>query len=154
MASGLPDWKLALNVIGQEDGYLKQRPSYGAAAIASGAIAADSLVLQTLTTIVGTGIVYAGRIYVIDVPTHEDDRPIVTIDGSAMGGVTWEQMPIYGFDKIYSHAFHLTNYDIISGRFGVAILPGMTFENSFSLGYVNVEIDEPTVYFSLIYALV
>lgn len=154
MSYGLPDWKLALNIIGQDDGYLKQRPSYGAASLASGAVVAGSMVLTTLTTVAGSGVIYGGRIFVINNATHVDDKPIITVDGYAMGGVTWEQFPIYGYDKIYSHPFTLVNYDIINGRFGVSLLPGITFEDSISLGYVNVELDEPDVYFFLVYALV
>jgi hypothetical protein len=153
MASGLPDWKLALNIEGQQSGYLTQRPSYGAATLASFAGNITPSDWKTLISITGAGVIYGGFISVDAAQSQSTDSGLIAIDGSNFIGSNFAWVNTRGLTHPLNDILFLQHYDNVNFIYVLGINPGFTFESSVVVQYLEALGNTFAVNCKLYYAL-
>ncbi len=137
MSSGLPDWILALNVDGQQDGYFSVRPTYGAAdtAFHSDTIGASATTL--LLSVSGVGVIYGGFVMLTVSQTHKTNSLRLDVDGNQFPSGTFQFNNNGQLTKEYNNIFSLVKYDDVNFWYSFGISRGFTFETDVKLYYVN-----------------
>ena len=155
MVSGLPDWRLALNITGQESGYLTTRPSYGGAeASFNQLVISPTLGNKLIVSISGRGVIYGGYCFSSCPSNHTTDYLYADIDGfnvlsdraNAMNGMKVNNNNM-GF-------FWLEQYDPVLFAYTWGIGKNITFETQFDLYHANRHGDDATLNYHILYALV
>lgn len=141
MAAGTPD-------------YTKQiREQFGSGTHMTGQLMVTPSDLTELVTITGKGVIYGGLIYLDHLSTQKDSKPIILIDGATIISFSyWEMLKLGLFDtKMYPMS--ISTYDEDDFAYTACLANGIKFEKEIMLAYSEMSGATPTVYWSLIYAL-
>lgn len=168
MAHGAPDWwgqnvvdiiaqtlaSMQVDVYAQTLNHVTNRPTYGAANIASFTQACGNGAITELASITGTGVIYGGHIWMSGTGTHAADVPALIVDGNTFPAVNSQQ----AYDrKIFNpgeFAFFIKHFDEVDYKISWGIQPGITFESSLVLKYTQFSGGACTAYGRVIYATV
>lgn len=161
MPHGLPDYYRGVDIAYQALAQLMIRPTYGAAKCKAGYKDVTAWVETELCSVTSKGMIYGGAVFVKYDSTQRKGRPFLIIDGVTFLGETFENMKVYGFDKVHSMPLYLLKYsenEPIADEdvfiYTVGISPGYTFETGFSLNYEENHGDSLAVNYQVLYALV
>lgn len=148
-----------LNVKAQDLAEIINRPKYGAAHGEGADVTVDPGETYTLYNISGKGIVYGGAVWTPNppVPTgvnQVDSSVTVLADGEGLNAARFTYLNTLGLFLPTSMVTYLTAYDTTSHIYAVAITPGITFETSLKVQYIENNLENPSVGATLLYALV
>ncbi len=142
MAAGLPDYQRTV------------RPMYGAAKI----LRADTIAVPKDTVFVGSiegkGMIYGGCLYPEAAIEQKDSAFLIKIDGSDVGQRSFSDMEIWWLVSESSYITYLLQYDQKRHRYSVGLCPGVTFETSFEIYYIEDHNEAPIVVAKVNYALI
>ena len=153
MASGLPDWKLALNVDGQQSGYLTSRPAYGAATLVSYAGNCSALDSKLMVSVAGRGVIYGGFISVNTAQLQDTDFCLGTCDGNNFIGSNFTWCNDRSLTHEFMDFFFLQKFDNVNFIYVFGITRWFTFEESVSVYYAETKGNTFAINCKLFYAL-
>lgn len=141
MASGLPDYSRVT------------RPIYGHA---RGRTLSKPCGMNTYTELMrtpGKGMIYGGAVWLDHTSSQRDGVVWVLIDDSVITWISFLRLNDYAMGNKGFYVLSLNRYDDDNHVYSVGIRYGLTFEKSIALAYDENNGGEPTVHYSLIYAL-
>jgi len=149
---------LTLNIKAQDLAELINRPKYGAAHAEGADVTLSPHQTYTLYNISGKGIVYGGAVWTPNppVPTgvnQADSTVTVLADGEGLNATRFAHLNTLGLLVPTSMVTYLTAYDTTNHIYAVAITPGITFETSLKVLYIENNGQAPSVGATLLYAL-
>lgn len=156
MTAGAPDFerRTRSNIITQDLARLVHRPSYGGAQRSYLQVNAVANNVKDLINVSGKGIIYGGVGASDGTATQKADYFGLFIDGQWFSTMTFESLAYYGLDYRSQLGIHALDYDDTGFLYSIAIQPGITFDSSFYLGYIETHGRTPLLTAQINYALV
>jgi len=153
MAHGTPDYYSGVDITYQALSEIIVRPKYGAAAAKSVSVLVSPGSKDLFTAITGRGMIYGGLVFVEAAESHQGDSANLVIDGVPLGQLSLLYLDRYqAFDPVYWPVV-ITRYDDVNFIYSVAFAYGYTFDNSFTVRYINNTLVNVTVGCIIHYAL-
>ncbi len=154
MSSGLPDWILALNVDGQQDGYLKQRPSYGGAQRSLFNTTIANGINSNIVSITGIGQTYGGFIKASAAATFKNSIVTVRVDTIIIFSASLAVLNSMNAVRLNQGFVILSQFDDVNFVYGISYTFGFTFESSLSVNWASQSSGDVLVNSNFNYALV
>ena len=124
MAKGMPDWLKDLRVL---QGVLRHNPKTDTY-VAAG--------FHTVHDIAGKGVSYGGFLFAWDqAPNPEVDLVSVTIDGTVVSTLTFDELLVRGSKGVSVFPFTIGQYDIVNARMTVLLGQNIVFNEQFKVEY-------------------
>ena len=154
MSSGLPDWILALNVDGQQDGYLKQRPSYGGAQRALFNTTIANGFNTNIVSITGIGQTYGGFIKASAAASFKYSIITIRVDTIIVFSASLDVLNSINAIKLNQGFVILSKVDEFNFVYGLSYTFGFTFESSLTVNWASQSSGDVLVNSNFNYALV
>ena len=142
MARGGPDWYGALGT------------TYGIVHRETWDAGVDGDAETEIIAVTGRGTIVAGFVYSYSTVTHKNDVVKLYLDGELMTDLNFILLNRYGFKRLETYPVYITRFNNVKKRYAVGIIGGLTFNQSFSVGYANLEAVGIGVRAQVIYSLI
>ncbi len=130
---------------------ISYRPSFGAAKAVNFTAPVVASVAQQIISVSGNGIIYGGLLTSQGIATQQNDTFAVIIDGSSFVQHTFVQLNVFNADKEHCAPVYLLKFDNVAFVYTFGLMPGITYEDSFSIFYLETHGQTPTVRAHVIY---
>jgi len=139
MTSGLPDFYSPISVGLQALAEIITRNTFGAGASADLGTTINAGVEKTIANLSAKGVIYGGQLWVDvkDAAQQKGDYIEITVDGTVIFSMSWEEMNDANFTKAGIQCGFLTRYDAVNHKMAMAFSFGITFESTATLVYKN-----------------
>jgi len=154
MANGSKDWQSQVNITAQDLDKITNRPSYGAAVRESFVFPVLTTETKICLTVLGKGVIYGGDFGTTQSVKQGSNRVLLEIDGNELKGTNIDVDLQRGVYQIYTSPLYLILYNDVEFRYNYGIMPGLTFESSVVLKFLNNGAQTDVVLGELVYALV
>lgn len=99
-------------------------------------------------------MIYGGWIYTVGGDAQFNDEPIISVDGTEFGSLSYGELNTMGLDTEHSNQFYIKKFDNTGFRYSAGISGGITFETKFSIWYKEAHNRAPALQCRLQYALI
>jgi len=130
------------------------RPSFGSARRATFARAANTSAITIALTITGNGIIYGGYVLSSGVATQKADSYEIFIDGEAVAFATFLNQNTWLLNKEHVAGLYELRHDDVNFKYCLGIMPGITFEKSIRIQYLETYGRTPNIIGDIIYTLI
>jgi len=154
MANGSKDWQSQVNISAQDLDKITNRPSYGAAVHESFVFPVIATETKYCLTVIGKGVIYGGNFGTTQQVKQGSNRVLMAVDGIELKKTNIDVDLQRGVYQIYTSPLYLILYNDVEFRYNYGIMPGLTFESSVVLKFLNNGTYTDVVAGTLIYALV
>lgn len=154
MAKGAPDWTSPITIALQTLAEIIMRNKLGASQYDGSTSAATANDTKTYLFVTGTGAVSLALFTVDGTAIQKGDEPQLEIDGNTLGGISFDAMNKYVFNKPYAAIVNYNNYDDTLFLYSAVFPQLFTFESSFKLKYKETHGRTPTIVAEAWYAVI
>lgn len=154
MASGLPDYYRGVDVAYQALSQMIVRPKYGGGQTTSAAVVVTANDDTVLITVSGKGMLYGGVLLFDYTSTQKNSIPVLAVDDKKIGAIKYDTLNKYSISKGGFYPVVLTIFDDVNFIYGVSFSYGLTFETELGVSFIEAHGTTPSVYCSVVYALI